>query len=144
MAKVNVEDILKQLNAMAQTVAELQTVEETPITMEFGQIPDDAFLVKEGDSTGNSIADLVIKTAFAYAANGYIKNVKVAYSPRASKVYVKASPNRQNASHNPLGSGVSGYAVDFTTLNTETMTFDAIPCLGMEYDKQGFYCKLCL
>ena len=144
MAKVNVEDILKQLNAMTQTVAKLQTVEETPITMEFGQIPEDAFLVKKGDSTGNSVADLVIKTAFAYVDNGYIKNAKVAYSPRASKVYVKASPNRQTASHNPLGSGVSGYAVDFTTLNTENMSFDAIPCLGMEYDKQGFYCKLCL
>ena len=144
MAKVNINDILEQLNLAAQAVATMSAVEETPITMEFGQIPDDAFLVKEGDATGNSIADLVIKTAFAYATNGYIKNVKVAYSPRASKVYVKASPNRQTASHNPLGSGVNGYAVDFTTLNTETMSFDAIPCLGMEYDKQGFYCKLCL
>ena len=144
MAKVNVEDILKQLDAMTRTVATMQAVEETPITMEFGQIPDDAILIKEGDTTGNNVADLVAKTAFAYATNGYIKNVKVAYSPRASKIYVKASPNRQTASHNPLGGGVNGYAVDFTTLNTETMTFDAVPCLGMEYDKQGFYCKLCL
>lgn len=144
MAKVNVEDILKQLNAMTQTVAKLQTVEETPVTMEFGQIPDDAILIKEGDTTGNNVADLVAKTAFAYATNGYIKNVKVAYSPRASKVYVKASPNRQTASHNPLGSGVCGYAVDFTSFNAEALAFDAIPCLGMEYDKQGFYSKLCL
>lgn len=144
MARVNVNDILEQLNLAAQAVAKMQAVEETPITMEFGQIPEDAFLVKEGDSTGNNIADLVIKTAFAYATNGYIKNVKVAYSPRASKVYVKASPNRQTASHNPLGSGVSGYAVDFTSFNAEALAFDAIPCLGMEYDKQGFYSKLCL
>lgn len=144
MARINVEDILKQLDAMTQTVAKLQTVEETPITMEFGQIPEDAFLVKEGDTTENNIADLVIKTAFAYATNGYIKNVKVAYSPRASKVYVKASPNRQTASHNPLGTGINGYSVDFMTFNHDSMTFEAIPCLGMEYDKQGFYCKLCL
>lgn len=144
MAKVNINDILEQLNAMTQTVAKLQTVEETPITMEFGQIPDDAILIKEGDTTNNSVADLVAKTAFAYAANGYIKNVKVAYSPRASKIYVKASPNRQTASHNPLGAGINGYSVDFMTFNHETMSFDAIPCLGMEYDKQGFYCKLCL
>ena len=144
MAKVNVNDILEQLNLAAQAVAKMQTVEETPITMEFGQIPEDAFLVKEGDTTGNNIADLVIKTAFAYATNGYIKNVKVAYSPRASKVYVKASPNRQTASHNPLGTGINGYSVDFMTFNHDSMTFEAIPCLGMEYDKQGFYCKLCL
>lgn len=144
MARVNVEDILKQLNAMTQTVAKMQTVEETPVTMEFGQIPDDAILIKEGDTTGNGVADLVAKTAFAYATNGYIKNVKVAYSPRASKIYVKASPNRQTVSHNPLGTGVNGYSVDFMTFNHETMSFDAIPCLGMEYDKQGFYSKLCL
>ena len=142
--KVNVNDILQQLNLATQAIATMQTVEETPITMEFGQIPDDAFLVKEGDATGNNVANLVAKTAFAYATNGYIKNVKVAYSPRASKIYVKASPNRQNASHNPLGGGVNGYAVDFTAFSHETMSFDAIPCLGMEYDKQGFYCKLCL
>lgn len=144
MARVNVEDILKQLNAMTQTVAKMQTVEETPVTMEFGQIPDDAILIKEGDTTGNGVADLVAKTAFAYATNGYIKNVKVAYSPRASKIYVKASPNRQAASHNPLGAGINGYSVDFMTFNHENMSFDAIPCLGMEYDKQGFYFKLCL
>ena len=142
--KVNVNDILQQLNLATQAIATMQTVEETPITMEFGQIPDDAFLVKEGDATGNNVADLVAKTAFAYATNGYVKNVKVAYSPRASKIYVKASPNRQTASHNPLGTGINRYSVDFTTFNHETMSFDAIPCLGMEYDKQGFYCKLCL
>lgn len=144
MAKVNVSDIMKQLENLTNQVAVLQTVEETPITLEFGQIPDDSILVKAEDSTGNDIADLTIKTVYAYQQNGYIKNTKVAYSPRACKVYVKATPNRQNAPHNPLGTGLNGYTADLTTLNTATMTFEAIPCLGMEYDKQGFYYKLCL
>lgn len=142
--KANVNDIMKQLEALTSQVAVLQSTTETPITMEFGEVPDDSVLIKSSDITGNDVADLVIKTVYAYQQNGYIKNVKVAYSPRASKVYVKASPNRQTASHNPLGSGVSGYAVDFTSFNAEALAFDAIPCLGMEYDKQGFYCKLCL
>ena len=142
--KANVNDIMKQLEALTSQVAVLQSTTETPITMEFGEVPDDSVLIKSSDITGNDVADLVIKTVYAYQQNGYIKNTKVAYSQRASKVYVKASPCKTIVSHNPLSSGVNGYAVDFTTLNTETMTFEAVPCLGMEYDKQGFYSKLCL
>ena len=142
--KANVNDIMKQLEALANQVAVLQSTTETPVTMEFGEVPDDSVLIKSSDTTGNDVADLVIKTVYAYQQNGYIKNTKVAYSQRASKVYVKASPCKTIVSHNPLGSGVNGYAVDFTSFNAEALAFDAIPCLGMEYDKQGFYCKLCL
>lgn len=142
--KASVADVQALLARLTDSIYEMQGAPKTALTMEFGDIPEDSILVKDNEYTENTIANTYIDIVRAYTMQGYITKVQIAYSDTAKKIYVKASKNGASISHNPLGSGVGGYAVDFTTFDGDTMKADIITCANFMYDKDGYFYKLCL
>ena len=143
MSEAMNNEIVKRMQEMK--VKQEMERKRNPLVKVFGdEIEQDLSLIHHGETTCNDMADSIIDKVYAYYANGYIKEPYIAWSPFSHRLYVKASSNKTVLSHTPLGGGICGRSVVFTSKDEDNM-FSSIPCLGMEYDrKNNAFSKLCL
>lgn len=125
--------------------AKAKEAENAPLRAEFNnEVPHDVVVIRYCDGMPFTDGDLtlpdevidVLKTVKSYESSGCIKNTIACYSPDLKRLFVKASPNKQVVSDNPLGAGRAGRAVVFTDIDKDNR-FGSIPTLGMTWDRKA-------